>query len=776
MANFLIKGFIGICVFSFGVWWGSNYSFAATIDVTIKASPAEGEFDPVSVTIDSGDTVRWTSLADGHQVSSDIHSSHTVYPDPACPNASCWDSPLLFTNDTYSFTFQIPGTWNYHNHQDSDLKGTIIVNDLNAPAAISDLASSNATASTIDLSWTSPGDDVGNTGNFGTPTTYDIRYSTSTITEGNWASATTVTGEPTPLAVGSSQSMTVTGLSSSTTYYFAIKTSDEVPNESAISNVTSLATSAPSGDSTPPAAITDLSASNPTTTSINLAWTSPGDDGNTGTAQSYDVRYSTSSITEGNWASATTVTGEPAPLVAGAAESMTVLGLDAGTTYYFAIKTSDEEPNVSDLSNVVSLGTLSTGGGGTGASIENIAPSSITDLAVSNPTTFSVDLTWSAPGDDGDTGIATSYDIRYSLLEIMKRNWFFTTTQVQGEPTPSSSGTQESMTVEDLSPGTRYYFAMRTSDEIPNVSDLSNVVEITTIVPDITPPNAITDLVFTQPTISAVELSWTAPGDDEDTGTAASYDIRYTENELLTAENWNSATSFLDPPVPQEAGSSESWTIAGLSRETTYNIAIKTSDEVLYESDMSNVVVFTTAPPPEEGGGEQTLRVPEEILAHFAGDTLLRAEGDTRVYAIRDNRKLWIPTPEVFTGAGYDWSTIQEVSFVDLSSIASRNLVRVKDKPEVHVIRGDKRRHIITPEAFESEGYRWGDVASVTSYELSWFTETTLLRAQDDSKVYLIRGHEKEWIQTEELFLDSGYNWNEVLEVSPAVLNEYTTL
>ena len=85
---------------------------------------------------------------------------------------------------------------------------------------MSNLATSNPTSSSITLTWTAPGDD----GSTGTATTYDIRYSTSAITEGNWASATQVTGEPTPAAAGTNQTMVVSGLSPSTTYYFAIKT------------------------------------------------------------------------------------------------------------------------------------------------------------------------------------------------------------------------------------------------------------------------------------------------------------------------------------------------------------------------------------------------------------------------------------------------------------------------------------------------------------------------------------------------------------------------
>lgn len=120
-------------------------------------------------------------------------------------------------------------------------------------------------------------------------------------------------------------------------------------------------------DTTAPSAVSNLAASNPTTSSVDLFWTAPGDDGNTGTAATYDIRYRTNNINNGNWNSATQVTGEPAPQAAGTAQSMTISGLTEGTEYFFAIKTSDEVPNESALSNVVSTTTLSSGGGGTPA-------------------------------------------------------------------------------------------------------------------------------------------------------------------------------------------------------------------------------------------------------------------------------------------------------------------------------------------------------------------------------------------------------------------------
>ena len=111
------------------------------------------------------------------------------------------------------------------------------VADVVAPDDVTDLATGTVTSSSVVLSWTAPGDDAST----GTATTYDVRYSTSPIiTGGDWDAAAPASGEPSPQIAGSSESFTVTGLpSNSTTYYFALKTSDEASNESAISNLPS---------------------------------------------------------------------------------------------------------------------------------------------------------------------------------------------------------------------------------------------------------------------------------------------------------------------------------------------------------------------------------------------------------------------------------------------------------------------------------------------------------------------------------------------------------
>jgi hypothetical protein len=332
------------------------------------------------------------------------------------------------------------------------------------------LVVSSTNAASVTLSWTATGDD----GLYGRARFYDIRYSLSTITDANWGSATKVTGLPSPKVSGSPETLTVTGLTSNTGYYFAMKVSDEAANWSVLSKpVYKLS----SQETIAPAAIANLSAGIVTSTSVALNWTAPGDDGSTGTATTYDLRYSTSAITATNWGGATQVTGETVPRIAGSAETFTVSGLSSSAIYYFAIKTADEVPNWSALSNVTSKATTA----------ESTPPSAIANLGASNATSTSVTLSWTAPGDDGSVGTASQYDIRYSAAAITAAN-FTSATKTASPPTPKTAGGAESFVVSGLSVGTTYYFAVKTADEVPNWAAISNVVSRATLLVAPAPP------------------------------------------------------------------------------------------------------------------------------------------------------------------------------------------------------------------------------------------------------------------------------------------------
>src|SRR3989339_213979 len=412
------------------------------------------------------------------------------------------------------------------------------------------------------------------------------------LTRSNFASATQVTGEPTPKVAGGSETLTVSNLTANTTYYFAMKVADEVPNASGLSNVVSGKTASipPVQDTTVPAQVNTLATGNPTTTTITLTWTSVGDDGTTGTATSYDIRYRAGTpITSSNFTSATQVAGVPTPQAAGNGETVTVSNLNSDTTYYFAIKVLDEVPNTSVLSNVVI--------GKTNAIPDTTSPNAVNTLAASNLTQTTITLNWTSVGDNGTTGTATIYDIRYMEGTPITAGNFGNATQISVAVQPQTAGSNESVTVYSLTSNTTYYFGIKVGDEVPNWSGISNIAVTKTLgaASDLTAPNDIAGLSQVSASSTTITINWIAPGDDGTDGTATSYDIRYIAGSAITDTNWGSATQCSGEPTPQASGNGETYTLTNLQPNTTYYVAIKATDESSNWTNLSNVISIKTS-------------------------------------------------------------------------------------------------------------------------------------------------------------------------------------
>jgi len=85
-----------------------------------------------------------------------------------------------------------------------------------------------------------------------------------------------------------------------------------------------------------------------------------------------------------------------------------------------------------------------------------------------------ISITWTAVGDDGSVGTATSYDVRYSTEQITNSNWNFAT-PFTNTPTPQISGEEETLVINDLQEGIILYFGIKVYDEANNESGLSNI-------------------------------------------------------------------------------------------------------------------------------------------------------------------------------------------------------------------------------------------------------------------------------------------------------------
>ncbi len=112
-------------------------------------------------------------------------------------------------------------------------------------------------------------------------------------------------------------------------------------------------------------------------------------------------------------------------------------------------------------------------------------PSKVINLTVVEAAGDSVVLTWSAPGNDSDSGRASRYDLRYAPQVDSTFQWS-SAHQANGLTQPSPAGTIERVAVHGLNAGVQYRFALKTLDGAGNSSELSNIVDeyYVAIIPD----------------------------------------------------------------------------------------------------------------------------------------------------------------------------------------------------------------------------------------------------------------------------------------------------
>ena len=511
-------------------------------------------------------------------------------------------------------------------------------------------------------------------------------------------------------------------------------------------------------DSTPPGDVTDLSVWNITKTSVTLNWTAPGDDGNTGTASGYDIRYSTSEINDVSWDNAKQVVDELAPSSANTPESFTVIGLLSGTTYYFALKTTDNVGLISNLSNCVNASTLlnvtlispvgneewkgntnytieyeiagtepnytvklyyaynnsdfifigydnRTKAGtyqhnwttpnilsvsvkvkinvtdNTGFSdvrisdefeIDSIPPGKISDLTVTGVTAGSVTLNWTAPGEDGALYKVTNVTDEDNL----------------SIPDNIPAGVTSNLTLSDniMIDSIRVYLRINhtyVANLIVKLSHPDNTTvtlfsrsggsddniwgwyEDNSFTPDLggsanlQPVDDIS--VFKDKSSKGIWKLWFSDNSGGEsgaidywkievkTGKVASYELRYNTTSEITEANWGNSTSYT-APVPGIPGSVENICIADLSPGVKYYFAIKSTDNVGWGSDVSNSVSATTLLDVEvlsPNGNELWSGESEQIIEYkFSGSKSDPYDVyDVYIWYIHDDTIVNIPTP-----------------------------------------------------------------------------------------------------------------------------------
>ena len=435
--------------------------------------------------------------------------------------------------------------------------------DTTAPAAISNLNAVTGTAiGSVNLTWTSPGDD----GAAGQAAKYTIKYNTVNITTLNWSSSPEFSNNMIPKTAGASESITIIGLTGGQNYYFAVKTQDEVPNTSNLSNI--------------PSAIAKAAAE-----------TLLVDDDNGATLENYyDIDLSTNGYPHDLW----NVKSSGSPDADKLKQYKTVIWF-TGADYQTTLTSTDETNLKAYLNNGGHLFFISEDyfydltGGTSGNITQDFAKNYLKVDSVTNDIGDTYETTASGvSGDPISNGLnltlsSTSPITNYAdSITTSSGNVIFNNSKPQPCGLRYDNGNYRvvflAIPYVNIS-ANRAYLMGQVMSWLNNGGGAS----------DTTAPADINNLSASAGTQSGViNLSWTSPGDDGNTGTADSYEIKYNTVNITTS-NWASSTAISNPPSPKSAGGSESISLSGFTAGTKYYFAIKTKDEVPNISGLSNI-------------------------------------------------------------------------------------------------------------------------------------------------------------------------------------------
>src|SRR6266581_1959156 len=308
-----------------------------------------------------------------------------------------------------------------------------------------------------------------------------------------------------------------TGLTGSTAYRYRARAQDTASITGPYSNTASATTAAPTFT-----APSNLTATAPGSTPINLSWTAATETG--GTISQYLIERCTGATCSNfvQVASSPTTTFNDT-------------GLTGSTAYRYRVRAQDTANITGPYSNTASATT---------AAPTFTAPSNLTATA-SGP--MQIDLSWTAATETGGT-------ISQYLIERCTGATCSNFVQVATSPTITFNDTS-------LTGSTTYNYRVRATDAANNLGPYSNVVSATTSAPTFTAPS---NLTATAASTTQINLSWTAA--TETGGTITQY--------LVERCQGPSCTNFAQ--IGTSIGATYNDT--GLTAATNYSYRVRATD------------------------------------------------------------------------------------------------------------------------------------------------------------------------------------------------------
>jgi chitodextrinase len=164
-----------------------------------------------------------------------------------------------------------------------------------------------------------------------------------------------------------------------------------------------------------------------------------------------------------------------------------------------------------------------------------------------------------------------------------------------------------------------------------------------------------------------------------------------------------------------------------------------------------------------------------ETNVSSAANPLMRGSDDTKVYEIINNLRHWIPNPQTFNAYGFDWNKVSAVNLSEVNKYSRAKLLRAQGDVKVYYLtESGLVRHIPNPEVFNSYNNNWNEILTVSQIEIDFYPISNLIRLEGGTKVYKLENNKKRWIITAEAFNRLKYDWTKIAPVNQTELNYYS--
>lgn len=151
----------------------------------------------------------------------------------------------------------------------------------------------------------------------------------------------------------------------------------------------------------------------------------------------------------------------------------------------------------------------------------------------------------------------------------------------------------------------------------------------------------------------------------------------------------------------------------------------------------------------------------------------VRVKGEEKVYQLIHGKLRHVPSPAAFSTLGFKWAEIIEVETSEIASPRLK-LARVAGDSKVYYItEGGLKKWIRNIDIFNSYGDKWDDIIDVPTKDLDIYPEVNLIKLVNDDKVYRLEGTIKRWIRDVKTFNKFGYDWNKVHPVNKVEFEFY---